>query len=262
MTKKWKIIITSFIIILFPLSYVTLISLGLDKQKEAYCKACQYPENRELSENALAIMEKVMKFHPWNYMNWMNKAQIQMNLKDFEGALISAKRGTELNDNYAEGLEYQAILYEYLDKPEDAKRYYIKAIEKYKERLSGDKELFLTHIELAMLYKFIGEHDNSRKHLELAKELSEPNMQDYIYQYECYLNHYLSGGMLDYLEGEMVDLYHLSIHNSHTLDSICHANGIAYSGYSTTPKDGMNVVKVQFRAIFKDKAIQIGFKEI
>ena len=110
-------------------------------------------------------MDKAIRIYPWNYLFWMNKAQIQLELKDYRGALISSRKGTHLKHQYAEGLESQGMCYEYLEQPDSARICYLKAIDKYMKRLGKDPKNQFTRLNIALLYRFVGDSINSQNYL-------------------------------------------------------------------------------------------------
>lgn len=253
-----KRVVIAFAIIMLPLTYLILVSIGFDKQEKAYIDACMHRGDTVLVNSSLKIMEKAMKIYPWHYMHWMNKSQVQTFLSDYRGALESAKRGAELRNNYAEGFEGVGYIYEYLEQPDSARLFYSKAINLYQERLENDSMDSFANTSIAILYCFINDFIKARLHIDQAMEYADDDMKVSIRWYSNYINHCQNGRYIDLFEFKTVKLHFNKSIDSLNIDSLCQVNGINYEGSSSSGDENTTYF---FREIYKDKASEIGFIE-
>ena len=254
--KKIRFILIAFCILIIPIGYLAAISYAIKIHNNALELAqIKYPSDLNVTQKSIKEIDKAIKIYPWNYLFYMNKAQLQMKLKNYGEALISARNGTEKNNQYAEGLEFQGLIYEYLGQLDSAKNLYSKAIDKYKIRLSENPDNQLTNRKIALLYTIIGDTNNSKAYLTDIYETSEYYDKEMIERYDFYIENYKSGGLRDFLSNESIDMVNDSITDDYELDSLIHSLRIYSNGHTTIV--GTNQEKeliYKFRDVFKEKA--------
>jgi tetratricopeptide (TPR) repeat protein len=262
--RKIKIVLIVFGILIIPIGYLIAILYSINMHDDAIKRAqMEYPNDLEITKNSIETINKAIKIYPWNYLFWINKAQLQTKLEDYRAALNSAQRATDLNNDYAEGLEYKGLIYEFLNQPDSAEIYYQKAIDKYKERFKRENDNLLLNREIALLYTFIGKTTKANDFLTPIPDTLNYYRKNMIHRYDYYIENYKSGGLKNFLHGETVKMRHDSITDKNALDSLIEANRI-YTNETNTKKieSGKAETIYIFKEIFKDKAKTIGFREI
>ncbi len=247
-----------------PIGYLVAISYAINIHDNALELAqIKHPHDPRVTQKSIKEIDKAIKIYPWNYSFYMNKAQLQMKIKDYEEALISARKGTEKNNQYAEGLEFQGLIYEYLGQPDSANILYSKAIDKYKIRLNNNPDNQFTNREIALLYAIIGDMINSKAYLTDIHETTEYYEKQLIERHDFYIENYQHGGLRDFLSNESIEMINDSITDNYKLDSLIHSLRIYYNGHTTITRPNKEQVSIyNFRDIFKDKAESIGFRQI
>ena len=262
--KKIRFILIAFCILIIPIGYLAAISYAIKIHNNALELAqIKYPSDLNVTQKSIKEIDKAIKIYPWNYLFYMNKAQLQMKLKNYGEALISARKGTEKNNQYAEGLEFQGLIYENLGQLDSAKILYSKAIDKYKIRLSENPDDQLTNRKIGLLYTIIGDTNNSKAYLTDIYETSEYYDKQMIERYDFYIENYKSGGLRDFLSNESIDMVNDSITDDYELDSLIHSRRIYSNGHTTiTGPNQEKELVYNFRDVFKEKAESIGFKQV
>ncbi len=262
--KKIRFVLIAFCILIVPIGYLAAISYAIKIHDNALELAqIKYPDDPNVTQKSIKEIDKAIKIYPWNYLFYMNKAQLQMTLKDYEEVLISARKGTEKNNQYAEGLEFQGLVYEYLGQPDSAKILYSKSIEKYKIRLSENPDNQFINRQIALLYTFTGKINNAQIYLIDIQETTEYHEKQMIERYDFYIENYQSGGLKDFLSGETINMINDSITDDYKLDSLIQSIRIYSNGHTTVRRPNQEKKFIyKFRDIFKEKAESIGFKQI
>jgi tetratricopeptide (TPR) repeat protein len=262
--KKIRLVLIAFCILIIPIGYLAAISYAIKIHDNALELAqIKYPDDPDVTQKSIIEIDKAIKIYPWNYLFYMNKAQLQLKLKDYKEALISARKGTEKNNQYAEGLEFQGLIYEYLGQPDSAKILYSKAIDKYKIRLNKNPDNQFTNRGIALLYAIIGDMNNSKAYLTDIHETTEYYEKQLIERYDFYIENYQYGGLRDFLSNESIEMINDSIKDEYKLDSLIHSLRIYYNGHTTITRLNQEKESIyKFRNIFKDKAESIGFRQI
>lgn len=258
--KKLKIVLIAFAIVIIPLGYIVAISFAIMIHDDALEKAMiLFPDDKSVIRKSIDDMDKAIMIYPWNHSFHMDKAQLQMKLNDYRGALISAKNGIDLK-NYAEGLEYIGMIYEFLNQPDSASIYYSKAIDILKERLIKTNNN-ATNMELGLLYSFVGDSIKARQHLKVASNDGEPYWKQVYDRYDYYIENYRSGGLKDYLYGETIEMTIDSTLDKNQVDSLINDSRFYYDSQSEWIKVNKIQTVYRIKKIFKNKAESIGFIE-
>ncbi len=262
--KKIRFVLIAFCILIVPIGYLAAISYAIKIHDNALELAqIKYPDDPNVTQKSIKEIDKAIKIYPWNYLFYMNKAQLQMTLKDYEEVLISARKGTEKNNQYAEGLEFQGLVYEYLGQPDSAKILYSKSIEKYKIRLIENPDNQFINRQIALLYTFSGKINNAKTYLIDIPDTVEFHTKQMIEQFDFYIENYKTGGLKDFLSGETINMINDSITDDYKLDSLIQSIRIYSNGHTTVRRPNQEKKFIyKFRDIFKEKAESIGFKQI
>jgi len=262
--KKIRFVLIAFCILIVPIGYLAAISYAIKIHDNALELAqIKYPDDPNVTQKSIKEIDKAIKIYPWNYLFYMNKAQLQLTLKDYEEVLISARKGTEKNNQYAEGLEFQGLVYEYLGQPDSAKILYSKSIEKYKIRLSENPDNQFINRQIALLYTFTGKINNTQIYLIDIPNTVELHTKQMIEQFDFYIENYKTGGLKDFLSDETINMIIDSITDDYKLDSLIQSIRIYSNGHTTVRRPNQEKKFIyKFRDIFKEKAESIGFKQI
>lgn len=262
--KKLKIVLIAFAILIIPLGYLIAISFSIKIHNVALEKAMvRYPDDKSVIKESINEIDKAIRIYPWNYLFHMSKAELQIELNDCRGALISAKKATDLKKQYAEGIEYIGMIYEFLNQPDSAKNYYLKAIDKYKKRLENKSNNNMVNIEIALLYSFLRDSVKSNHYLKCASNDTDIYSKLMYDRYDYYIENYKSGGLKDFMFGETVEMVNNSVKNENQIDSLLNNRRIYYDSRSSISGKNKQIKSVYlFKRIFKNKAESIGFKEI
>lgn len=178
--KKLKIVAIIFAILIIPIGYLMLMAYAIDLHNEAYYNAnIRHINNPSISKQSITQMDKAFKIYPFRYMFRINKAELQLQIKDYKGALASVREATKMNNDYAEGWEFLGLIYHNLNNADSTRICYNIAIEKLQDRLEKEPKNEMTKLQIANLYWSIGDSLSASKY---AKNL--PFSLDHFYRQE------------------------------------------------------------------------------
>ncbi|NOQ25544.1 MAG: hypothetical protein GQ564_09315 [Bacteroidales bacterium] len=250
--NQLKIVIVAFIIIAFPMGYIVITSIKLDKANEAYEKAMIYDDKK--IDLAIQEIDNALKFVFWKSNLTNQKAQLLYKKKEYR-KILNCIKNTKAH-------LYKGLIYEHLNKSDSAKVFYKKEIPELKEQLREykDDENLSLQIErqIALVYTFLGETDNARKYLKEFTNDYDINQKRMLQEYDFYIENYKSGGYKDFLEGETVLFGIDSFPSNIDIDSLFELNRFYYKGYTATN----DVYEYKIKKIFEKKAISIGMNKI
>jgi hypothetical protein len=255
--KKIRFVLIGFFIVMIPITYWIYASMTFDKATKAFT-LCSESIEQHHREDCIKDIDRALKIIPWS-----------KSLKSYKGSLLF-KNG-DLNGSLKYSIDSEAylftgMLYEYLDKPDSAKIFYHKSIIQYKRQADkeNDLELRLQYERIvALLYTFVDDSLTAKSYMHPIPDDLHFSMKELLLRYDYYIENYSGGGYRDYLYGETVCMTQAMFDNSYRVDSLLKANRILYdSEMFKHINDSIKLKIYEFKAIFKDKATKIGFREV
>jgi tetratricopeptide (TPR) repeat protein len=252
--KQLKRVLLVFVILMIPLSYVLYVAIKTDEVyflvQESQMLNAQEIDNEEL----LRKIDFIMKLNPWNNALYGMKVNILISQKQYQSALKCSKE----RDAYIT----TGLIYEYLNEGDSAKIYYKKEVNRILNKINqfNDNPSLKRNLErqLAMLYKFIGDNENSVKYMkEIPDDIDYQEKKNLEWQ-DFYIENYKGGGYKNFLEGEISIFGTDSIPTGIDIDSLITANRFYYNGKSEIGE----TITYEIRKIFEQKAIECGMNKI
>lgn len=261
--KKLRIVIIAFFILIIPIGYLFVISYAIKMHDDALKLAeIRYPDDKDVTKKAIITIDNAIRLYHRNYLFRMNKSKLLLKLGDYRGALNAARKGTNLNDQFAVGLQRQGLIYEYLNQPDSAGIYYLKTIEKLKQNCIKEPDNPFIKRQIALFYTFLGDSLNAKKNLEKIPVETSSFLKSNLEIIDFYIENYESGGLKDFLYGETIEMVNCSIPEE-IIDSLILSERFYYQNYhAISDKNQDKKTIYEFRKIFKEKAKTIGFKEL
>ncbi|MBS2213996.1 hypothetical protein KEM09_21485 [Carboxylicivirga mesophila] len=250
--KKLRIVLWAFIIISIPAGYYIYSASLLDKAYKAW-EVASISDKDEDIEFALNKIEEAEPFAIFD-KNLVNiKVQLLYRKKEYRKVLEAIEEKNLLI--------YKGLLYEHLDRSDSAAICYEKAIPMLKNQQKKIKKdvHFANEIgrQIALCYTFLSQTDSANKYLTKIPEDYDPELKEWLLQYDYYIENYVSGGYKDYLEGETLLFGTDSISNMN-IDSLFTANRFYFDNHSSRG----NKHEYEIKKIFEQKAISIGMNRI
>lgn len=253
-SKKLKRILISFVILIFPVGYLFTIVYAFKIHTETIENLSNSDDQKEIN---VAIMEldKALRIVPWSSAIRESKYRLHFRTGNYRIVLNYALE----NDAY----EYAAMMYEYLEKPDSAKIYYTKIINEglYENEIADEKNImnkYAIQRHIALIYTFLGDTIIAKKYLLELNDTLNFEQKEFILGYDFYIDNYHFGGSKDFFYGETVSMTNDTISKEYNVDSLLMANRITSRGSSGTRQKTEYI----FRLIHKEKAENIGFKQI
>ena len=252
--KKLRNVLIAFVILIIPIGYLFAVTYAFNVHVETMDNLI-FTENKEDIKNGVMELDRVLKIVPWSSAIKGSKDELFIKLGEYRIVLNRALK----TDSYGQ----VALMYEFLNEPDSAKIYYRKIITegKFEYAINHEEELLKKYAlkrYTALLYTFLGDSNNARKHLDNLPETLTDHQKLYISGYDFYIDSYESGGFMDFIHGERITMINDTLSSNYNIDSLLLSNRITYGSKSANG----DKTECEFKLCYKEKAEKIGFKEI
>jgi tetratricopeptide (TPR) repeat protein len=177
--KKLWFIIIGFFVLMIPISYFVKNSIAIDIHNTAMQKVMtDFHRDTVNIKESINQIDQAIWLYRRNYIFYASKAQLLCYLKKYHEAISTLKQIEKFKDDYAEGYEFEGLIYDKLNLLDSANSCYQKALQANEQRIKDHSNDFektkFNRINRAFDIMLLKGKDNAQK--ELLKLYSDyPN---------------------------------------------------------------------------------------